>query len=196
MLVLARQLNMHLDIEDFLCDYLHQHVPPDIRQFYENKYTAIQPLTCPLNMDDWQPNLSSFTDKQFIFEYALFCFTLILCAVDHLNHTNAIEVNDERKIPTSFDLMKLEDRDELINSKYDILLNEFLFQLGIWVAYLKLQGESIFHDKDPVLWDMCLLMYKLLREIWLETTKIYGDPISQMNKFTVAIWVRMTLSAK
>ena len=35
------------------------------------------------------------------------------------------------------------------------------------------------------MWDISVLLYKLLREIWLETTD--GDPIGKMNKFTFFI---------
>ena len=76
----------------------------DVQQAYENK-RFVQPLDLPLNMDNWQ--LSSSTERrQTIFENALFSFALILCAVDHLNHANAIELNDEeRKMPTSLKMM-------------------------------------------------------------------------------------------
>ena len=37
-------------------------------------------------------------------------------------------------------------------------------------------------DRDPSTWNMHLLLYRLMREIWLETTD--GDPIGKMNKFT------------
>ena len=102
----------------------------DVRQAYENK-RFVQPLDLPLNMDDWQP--SSLTERrQTIFENALFSFASILCAVDHLNHADVIELNDEeRKMPTSLELMQLENEDELVNSRYDILVNKFLFQFGI-----------------------------------------------------------------
>ena len=101
-------------------------------------------------MDDWQPN-SPMDRKQTIFENALFCFMSILCAVDHLNQADVIEPNDEeRRMPTSFDLMKLKNGDELVNSRYDILVNEFLFQLGIQIGYLKSLGEKMFSDCDPI----------------------------------------------
>ena len=102
----------------------------DMRQAYENK-RFMQPLDLPLNMDDWQP--SSLTERrQTIFENALFSFVLILCAVDHLNHADAIEPNDEeRKMPTTLELMQLENEDKLVNSRYDILVNELLFQFRI-----------------------------------------------------------------
>ena len=99
-------------------------------QAYENKRFML-PLDRALNMDDWQPS-SSMDRRQTIFEYALFYFASILCAVDHLNHADAIELNDEeRKMPMSFELMQLKNEDELVNSRYDILVNEFLFQMGI-----------------------------------------------------------------
>ena len=43
----------------------------------------------------------------------------------------------------------------------------------------------MFPDSKPSLWDMCMLLYKLMREIWLETTD--GDPIGKMNNFTLFI---------
>ena len=43
----------------------------------------------------------------------------------------------------------------------------------------------MFPDSEPSLWDMHVLLYKLMREIWLETTD--GDPIGKMNKFTFFI---------
>ena len=126
---------------------------------------------------------SMMNRKQIIFEYALFCFASILCAVDHLNNADVIELNDEeRRMPTLFDLMQLENGDDMVNSRYDILVNEFLFQLGIQIGYLKSLGEKMFSDCDPPTWDMHVLLYKLMREIWLETTD--GDPIGKMNKFT------------
>ena len=123
----------------------------DMRQAYENK-RFMQPLDLPLNMDDWQP--SSLTERrQTIFENALFSFVLILCAVDHLNHADAIEPNDEeRKMPTSLELMQLENEDKLVNSRYDILVNELLFQFRIWIDYLKKMGEEMFPDSEPSLW--------------------------------------------
>ena len=130
MLVVARLMNSQLDVPDFFCNYLNWRVSMDMQQAYENK-RFMQPLDLPLNMDDWQPS-SSMERRQTIFENALFSFASILCAVDHLNHTNAIELNDkERKMPTSLELMQLENEDELVNSRYDILVNEFLFQFGI-----------------------------------------------------------------
>ena len=130
MLVAARQMNSQLDVPYIFCDYLNWHVSVDVRQAYENK-RFMQPLDLPLDMDDWQP--SSLTERrQTIFENALFSFALILCAVDHLNHTDAVEPNDEeRKMPTSSELMQFENEDELINSRYAIFVNEFLFQFGI-----------------------------------------------------------------
>ena len=54
-----------------------------------------------------------------IFKYALFCFATTLCAIDHMNHTDGIEVNDEeRGMPSSFELMNLESGDELVNPRY------------------------------------------------------------------------------
>ena len=148
MLVLARLLNSELDILDFFCDYLNRHVLVNVRQVYENKRSLL-PLNHALNMDDWQPTSSTYR-KQTIFEYALFCFMLIVCTVDHLNHANAIEPNDEeRKLPTSLDLMQFENGDGLVNSRYDILVNEFLFQLGFRIDYLKRLGEKMFQDCDP-----------------------------------------------
>ena len=130
MLVAARQTNSLLDVPDFFFDYLNRGVSLDVWQAYENK-RFMQPLDLPLDMDDWQPS-SSTERRQTIFENALFSFASILCAVDHLNHANAVEPNDEeRKMPTSLELMQLENEDELINSRYSILVNEFLFQFGI-----------------------------------------------------------------
>ena len=80
-------------------------------------------------------------------------------------------------MPTLFDLMQFENGDELFNSRYDILVNKFLFQFGIRIGYLKDVGEKMFQDCDPATWDMCMLMYKLMREIWLETME--GDPIGK-----------------
>ena len=135
----------------------------DVQQAYENK-RFMQPLDLPLNMDDWQPS-SSMERRQTIFKNALFCFASILCAVDHLNHADAIEPNDEeRKMPTSLELMQLENKDELVNSRYNILVNEFLFQFGIRIEYLKKIGEETFTDSEPYLWDMCVLLYKLMRD--------------------------------
>ena len=91
----------------------------------------MQPLDLPLNMDDWQPS-SSTERRQTIFKNALFSFASILCAVDHLNHADMIEPNDkERKMPTSLELTQLKNEDELVNSRYGILVNEFLFQFEI-----------------------------------------------------------------
>ena len=100
-----------------------------------------------------------------------------------MNHADAIEPDDEeRRMPTSFDLMNFKYGDELFNSGYDILVNEFLFQLGIRISYLKSLGEEKFLGSDPGTWDMRVLLYKLMREISLETTD--RDPIGKMNKFT------------
>ena len=130
MLVTARQMNSHLDVPDFFCDYLNWRVSLDVQQAYENK-RFMQPLDRPVDMDDWQPS-SSTERRQTIFENALFSFASILCAVDHLNHADAVEPNEEeKKMPTSSELMLLENKDELINSRYTILVNEFLFQFGI-----------------------------------------------------------------
>ena len=184
MLVLARLLNSEIDVSDFFCDYLHRRVFVDVRQFYENK-KALTPLTRPLNMKDWEPNAQTGR-KQTIFEYALFSFASILCAVDHLNHADAIEPNGgEKRVPTSFELMQFENGEELVNSRCDILVNEFLFQVGVRIEHLKTMGEKMFQDPDPATWDMRLLVYKILREIWLSITD--GDPIDKMNKFTYFI---------
>ena len=184
MLVAARQMNSQLDVPDFFCDYLNRCVSLDVRQAYENK-RFMQPLDLPLDMDDWQPS-SSTERRQTIFENALFSFVSILCAVDHLNHADAVEPNDgERKMPTSLELMQLKNEDELINSRYSILVNEFLFQFGIRIDYLKKMGEEMFPHSEPPMWDMRVLLYKLMREIWLETTD--RDPIGKMNKFTFFI---------
>ena len=78
-------------------------------------------------------------------------------------------------MPTSLELMQLGNENELINSRYSILVNEFLFQLGIRIDYLKKMGEEMFPHSEPSMWDMCMLLYKLMREIWLETTD--GDSI-------------------
>ena len=130
MLVAARIMNSELDVPDFFCNYLNWCTSMDMWQAYENK-RFMEPLDKALNMDDWQPS-SSTQRRQTIFENALFCFALTLCAVDHLDHANAIEPNDdERKMLTSFELMQLKNGDELVNPRYDILVNEFLFQLGI-----------------------------------------------------------------
>ena len=130
MLVPARLMNSQLDVPDFFCDYLNWCMSVDVWQAYENK-RFMQPLDRPLNMDNWQPS-SLMERRQTIFENALFCFASILCAVDHLNHADVIELNDEeRKMPTSLELMQLKNKDELVNSRYDILVNEFLFQFGI-----------------------------------------------------------------
>ena len=85
-------------------------------------------------------------------------------------------------MPTSLELMQLKNEDELINSRYSILVNEFLFQFGIRIDYLKKMGEEIFPHSEPSVWDMRVLLYKLMREIWLEITD--WDPIGKMNKFT------------
>ena len=85
-------------------------------------------------------------------------------------------------MPTSFELMNLKNGDKLFNSRYDILVNEFLFQLGIRIGYLKRLGEEMYLDCDPSTWDMRLLLYKLMRGIRLEMKD--GDPIGKMNKFT------------
>ena len=193
MLVLARQLNSDLEVPDFLCDFLNQCVLVDVRQFYENK-KAILPLDRALNMDDWHP--SSLMDREkTIFEYALFCFVTTLCAIDHMNHADGIEVNDEeRGMPSSFELMNLESGDELVNPRYDILVNEFLFQLGVRIDYLRRLGDEMYFDRDPSTWDMRLLLYKLMRGIWLEKTD--GDPIGKMNKFTHFIMNAMNRCAR
>ena len=170
LLVLARQLNSGLDVSDFFCDFLDRCVLIDVHQFYENK-KAILPLDRTLNMDDWHPSLSMHR-KQTTFEYALFYLATTLCAIDHMNHADAIEPNDEeRRMPTSFELMNLENGDDLVNSRYHILVNEFLFQLSVQIDYLKRLGEEMYLDCDSSTWDMRLLLYKLMREIWLETTK-------------------------
>ena len=49
-------------------------------------------------------------------------------------------------MPLSLDLMQLENGDDLVHSSYDILVNEFLFQLGIQIGYLKGVGEKMFQD--------------------------------------------------
>ena len=43
MLVATRQMNSQLDVPDFFCDYLNQHVSVDMQQAYENK-RFMQPL--------------------------------------------------------------------------------------------------------------------------------------------------------
>ena len=43
----------------------------------------------------------------------------------------------------------------------------------------------MFPHSEPTLWDMRVLLYKLMREICLETTD--GDPIGKINKFTFFI---------
>ena len=130
MLVAAQQMNSQLDVPNFFCDYLNRRVSVDVQQAYENK-SFMQPLDLPLDMDDWQPS-SSMERRQTIFGNALFSFASILCAVDHLNHADAVKLNnEERKMPTSSELMQLENEDELVNSRYAILVNEFLFQFGI-----------------------------------------------------------------
>ena len=112
-------------------------------QAYENE-RFMEALDRALNMDNWQPSLSTHR-KQTIFKNALFCFASTLCAVDHLDHTDAIEPNnEERKMLTSFELMQLENGEELVNPRYDILVNEFLFQLGIQIEHLKELGEKMF----------------------------------------------------
>ena len=69
-------------------------------------------------MDNWHPG-SLMHRKQTIFEYGLFCFVTTLCAVDHMNHANAIEPNDEeRRIPTSFELMNLKNGDSISDTTY------------------------------------------------------------------------------
>ena len=136
-------------------------------------------------MNDWEPT-SWAGRKRTIFEYALFSFASILCAVDHMNHADAIELNEKEKTaPTSFELMQLENGDELVNSRCDILVNEFLFQFGVRIKYLKTVAEKMFLDSDPPTWDIRLLVYKILREIWLSITD--GDPIGRINKFTYFI---------
>ena len=143
MLVAARTMNSELDVPDFFCDYLNRHVSVDMRQAYENK-RFMEPLDRALNMDNWPPSLLTHR-KQAIFENALFCFASTLCAVDHLDHADAIEPNkEERKILMSFELMQLENGDELVNPRYDILVNEFLFQLGIQIEHLKELREKTF----------------------------------------------------
>ena len=108
-------MNSQLDVPDFFCNYLNWHVSMDVQQAYENK-RFMQPLDLPLNMYDWQPS-SSMERRQTIFENALFSFVSILCALDHLNHTDAIELNDEeRKMPTSLELMQLKNKDKLFSS--------------------------------------------------------------------------------
>ena len=140
MLVTARQMNSQLDVPDLFCDYLNRCVYVEVRQAYENK-RFMQPLDLPLDMEDWQPS-SLMERRQIIFENALFSFASILCAVDHLNHTDAVELNDkERKMPTSSELMQLENEDELVNSRYAILVNEFLFKIRIQIDYLKKKWE-------------------------------------------------------
>ena len=157
MLVAARQMNSQLDVPDFFCDYLNRRMSLDVRQAYENK-SFMQPLDLPLDMDDWQPS-SSTERRQTIFENALFSFASILCAVDHLNHADAVEPNDgDRKMPTSLELMQLENEAELINSRYSILINEFLFQFGIRIDYLKKMGEEMFPHSKPSVWDMRVLL--------------------------------------
>ena len=81
--------------------------------------------------------------------------------------------------------MQLENEDELINSRYSILVNKFLFQFGIRIDYLKKMGEEMFPHSEPSVWDMRVLLYKLMREIWLETND--RDPIRKINKFTFFI---------
>ena len=148
MLVAARQMNSQLDVPDFFCDYLNWHVSLDMQQAYENK-RFMQPFDLPLNMDDWQPS-SSTERRQTIFKNALFSFASILCAVDHLNHTDAVKPNDEeRKMPTSSELMQLKNEDELVNFRYAILVNKFLFQFGIRIDYLTKMGDEMFSHSEP-----------------------------------------------
>ena len=108
MLVAAQQMNSQLGVPDFFCDYLNRRVSVDVQQAYENK-RFMQPLDLPLDMDNWQPS-SSTERRQTIFENALFSFVSILCSVDHLNHADAVKPNDkERKMPTSSELMQLQN---------------------------------------------------------------------------------------
>ena len=151
MLVAARQMNSQLDVPDFFCNYLNWCVSVDMRQAYENK-RFMQPLDLPLDMDNWQPS-SSTERRQTIFENALFSFASFLCSVDHLNHADAVKPNDEeRKMHTSSELMQLENEDELVNSRYAILVYEFLFQFGIQIDYLKKMGEEMFPHSEPSVW--------------------------------------------
>ena len=91
MLVLARQLNSGLDVSDFFCDFLDRCVLINVCQFYENK-KAILPLNHALNMDNWHPS-SLMHRKQTILEYALFCFVMTPCAVDHMNHADLLYIH-------------------------------------------------------------------------------------------------------
>ena len=102
----------------------------------------MQPLDLPLDMDDWQPS-SSTERRQTIFENALFSFASILCTVDHLNHTDAVKPNKmERKMPTSLELMQLKNEDELINSRYSILVNVDTGQVSpmVFLSYTRFLG--------------------------------------------------------
>ena len=179
MLVCAKLINYQLSTEDFMCYFLHSRVWTNIREFYRNKHVIV-PSEKDLNMNVWAIPISA-TRKETYFEYALFTFGACLAALDFTNYYSLYseETND---LSPSMRLKKAERCHDLGDEDSDLIVNEFLFQIGIRMEEVREEGEKLFGDADAKTWDMQLVYYKLFRKVWLRMTE--KETERKMHRFT------------
>ena len=179
MLVCAKLISYQLSTEDFMCFYLNSRVWTNIREFYRNKQVIV-PSQKELNMNVWSIPMSVKRNETF-FEYALFTFAACLAALDFTNYYSLYgEETDD--IPPSTRLKKAERCHDLGDEDSDLIVNEFLFQIGIRMDEVREEGEKLYGDADPKTWDMRVVYYKLFRKVWLRLTE--KEPVRKMHRFT------------
>ena len=178
MLVCAKLVNYELSTVEFMCMYLNARVWTNIKEFFNNKQVLV-PSEKELNMDVW--SVSGGKKKETSFEYALFTFASCLAALDFINYYELYseETND---LPPSTRLKKAERCRDLGDEDSDLIVNEFLFQIGIQMDEVREEGEKLYGDSEPKNWDMRVVYYKLFRKVWLRLTE--REPVRKMHRFT------------
>ena len=180
MLVCAKLISYELATEDFMCLYLNTRVWMNIREFFNNKQVLI-PSEKELNMDVWSIPISSAKRNETYFEYTLFTFASCLAALDFTNYYNLYsEETDD--LPPSMRLKKAERCRDLGDEESDLIVNEFLFQIGIQMEEVREEAAKLYGDAEPKSWDMWVVYYKLFRKVWLRLTE--KELVHKMHRFT------------
>lgn len=185
-MLLAANIENEIEPKEFFSRHLSPLVETDVRYLYGYR-NSLLPFEEELRMEDWENERNrSHSMHISAFEHALLCFATTLTSLDKLDHRR-IETNRSPHLlpPAHKALRDIEEEDLsqcVRKNKGGILVNELLDQMGYGseeLSRLLSPGED---GNDPTTWDMRLLVFKVLREVW--NKKTCGHLLDKMNGFT------------
>ena len=180
-MLLAARVNNYktLPSEEFLLKIIGKTVITHVEGMLKYK-EFIQEYRGSVDMSHWcvADSMKKTVEYTSAFELALLCLSTLIASVDKIDYDYEINDPNSETFPMAVKLFYTETGRAVSSMEGDVLLNEFLFQLGLTAEDLVRAADG---SEDISAWDMRLVTFKALCTLWMQTTE--GEPLENIDMF-------------